>query len=246
MANTPFATQVINEMNRRGWTMAELQRKSGVSYNIIAKLKQRPESSTKADPGRKLAAALGLRWNDALADDQDGDASQATPGKTQERASIPYTPIGQGDAPAIALAAVDVDTGSTAQVSIYDVHASAGYGALVSEEYIVDRLTFPLGYLQQLTSAHPRDLSIISVTGDSMEPLLRHKDVVMIDHTKTNLDWDGVFVLRFGDALHIKRVSRGTRGTVLILSENPAYPPREVPRDEIEVVGRVIWTGKKM
>ena len=63
MNSKPFATQVIERMTELGWSMKELARQSGVSYDIINKMKQRPESSTKADNGRKLAKALGLDWH---------------------------------------------------------------------------------------------------------------------------------------------------------------------------------------
>ncbi len=137
-------------------------------------------------------------------------------------------------------------TASTSDmVAIFNVEASAGHGALIDSEIIVDRLSFPPGYLRRITSANPRDLAIIGVKGKSMEPTLSDDDVVMVDMTKRDLSFDGLFVLRDGGAsLLVKRVSRGRRrGTVMLISDNPTYPPIEREIEDIEVVGRVVWKG---
>jgi len=134
-------------------------------------------------------------------------------------------------------------------VAVYDVQASAGPGMIVHDESAVAQLAFPPGYLAQLTRANPRDLSIIGVKGDSMLPTLADDDLVMIDRTKKDLSFDGLFVIRDGgDALLIKRIGRASRrGFVSIISDNRAvYPAVEKPLDEVEVIGRVIWKGGKV
>lgn len=140
------------------------------------------------------------------------------------------------------------DTQEAHMIDVYDVHASAGYGALVADhEEVIDRLSFPPEYLSRITKTAPRHLAIIGVKGDSMEPTLRDDDVVMIDTTKTSLDYDGLFVLRWGDALHVKRVGRATNGSVRIISDNGSiYPAVDMERREIAVVGKVVWMGKKV
>ncbi len=132
-------------------------------------------------------------------------------------------------------------------VPVYGVSASAGHGVIVDEEMIVDQLSFPPGYLRRITSSAPKDLAIIGVKGKSMEPTLSDDDVVMIDTTKRDLSFDGLFVLRDGGAsLLVKRVSRGRRrGMVMLISDNPNYPPIERDVSEVEVVGKVVWKGVK-
>lgn len=132
-------------------------------------------------------------------------------------------------------------------VPVFSVTASAGYGALVDGEEIVDRLAFPAGYLRRITSANPRDLAIIGVKGKSMEPTLSDDDLVMVDTSKRDLSFDGLFVLRDGGAsLLVKRIGRGRRrGTVMLISDNPTFHPVEREIEEIEVVGKVVWKGVK-
>lgn len=134
-------------------------------------------------------------------------------------------------------------------VPVYDVAASAGNGANVDDyEAIAYSLAFPPDYLRRITKARPDCLAIISVKGDSMEPTLKDDDVVMLDRSKTSLSYDGLFVLRFGEALHVKRVTRAAKpGFVTIISDNRgAYPMQEWPEEQVAVIGKVIWVGGKV
>lgn len=132
-------------------------------------------------------------------------------------------------------------------VPVYDVEASAGNGATVDSEHHVMNLAFSQQYLREMTFAKGNDLAVIRVKGDSMEPTLLDDDLVMIDRTKRNLDYDGLFVLRFGDALHVKRIGRGVkRGSVMVISDNQIYPPVQTDRDQIDVIGKVLWYGRKV
>lgn len=134
-------------------------------------------------------------------------------------------------------------------VPVYNVEASAGGGAVVSTEYQVDSLSFPEGYLRRITQSNPRDLAVISVKGDSMTPTLDDDDVVMLDVSKRDLSYDGLFVIRDnGDALLVKRIGRATRsGFVSLISDNNKhYPTVERAWDDIEVIGKVIWKGGKV
>lgn len=132
-------------------------------------------------------------------------------------------------------------------VPVYDISASAGHGAVVDYESIAYSLAFPPDYLRRITRANPKDLTIISVKGDSMEPTLHDDDVVMLDMSKTSLGYEGLFVIRIADVLHVKRLSHSRPGHVLVISDNKAkYPEREYSTDDIEVVGKVLWSGGKV
>ena len=135
-----------------------------------------------------------------------------------------------------------------ALVPIYDVAAAAGDGMVVEEyEAVLSHLAFPPNYIKHITRTNPKNLAIISVIGNSMVPTLAHDDIVMVDATKKNIDYDGMFVLRHGGLLKVKRVQWGPgRETVILISDNDRqHQPMEVPASDIEVVGRVVWTGVK-
>lgn len=130
---------------------------------------------------------------------------------------------------------------------VYDVAASAGNGTHVEGEEVICNMAFDRGFLRRMTDAPPRDLAIIRVKGHSMEPTLLDDDHVLIDRTKTNLSFDGLFVLRFDDALHVKRIGRSARkGHVMVISDHPAYPDLDMPKEDLDVIGRVLWVGRKV
>jgi phage repressor protein C with HTH and peptisase S24 domain len=135
----------------------------------------------------------------------------------------------------------------SALVPVYNVEAGAGPGRIVDFEEHIANLAFSPRYLSEMTAARGRDLAAIRIRGDSMEPTLLDNDIVLIDRTRTSLDHDGLFILRFGEALHCKRIGRGrSRTTVQVISDNRIYPPVEMDRSEIDVIGRVLWFGRKV
>lgn len=145
-----------------------------------------------------------------------------------------------------------VENGDTAPndkalVSVYDVTASAGPGAVNEYEPQTHSLAFPPDYLKKLTSSPPSKLAIISVKGDSMEPTLLGGDIVLLDTSKTHLGYDGLFVLRMDDVLHVKRVGRSAKsGHITIISDNPSQSDFEKEIGAVTAVGKVLWYGRKV
>jgi phage repressor protein C with HTH and peptisase S24 domain len=138
---------------------------------------------------------------------------------------------------------------SAPSIPVYDVTASAGHGAfLVDNEEVTDRLSFPPGYLRELTSTPVANLRIIRTKGDSMVPTIAEDDLVLVDMAKRDLSFDGIFVIRDdGAALLVKRIGRAARrGYVMVISDNPRYAPTERLLAEIEVIGKVIWMGVRV
>lgn len=121
--------------------------------------------------------------------------------------------------------------------------ASAGPGAFGAQEIPYDTIRFTRRWLREM-GLEGADLSAIRVEGDSMEPLLRSGDEIFVDRHKRG--GEGVFVVRIGDALHVKQIRASQAGTIALISANDAYPPLELPRDEVEVIGRVVWKGGRV
>jgi phage repressor protein C with HTH and peptisase S24 domain len=135
------------------------------------------------------------------------------------------------------------------QIPVLDVEASAGHGALAEMESKSGQFGFDEGWLRKLTPSKASSLSIIHVHGDSMEPTLNDGDEVMVDlgDGQSRLR-DGIYVLRMDDALNVKRVAIEPQGRrISVLSDNPAYPSwRGLERRSINIVGRVLWFGRKL
>lgn len=73
------------------------------------------------------------------------------------------------------------DKSSTIMIREYDVALSAGAGTYPDEHaLIIDARPFSKNWIHQ-KGLNPASLALVRVNGDSMEPLLRDKDIVMID-----------------------------------------------------------------
>ncbi|MAB45750.1 MAG: transcriptional regulator [Erythrobacter sp.] len=135
------------------------------------------------------------------------------------------------------------DTEGFVQVPRLPLEASAGPGAFSAEEISYDAFQFSRRWLREM-GLEGADLTAIRVEGDSMEPLLRSGDEIFVDRNKRG--GEGVFVVRIGDALHVKQVQSRGPGDIALISANDAYAPIELARDEIEVIGRVVWKGGRL
>ncbi len=124
------------------------------------------------------------------------------------------------------------------------VSASAGPGRANDQEQPFDSFRFSTRWLREqgLEAAH---LSAIAVEGDSMEPLLKAGDEVLVDGSPQPFR-DGIHVVRLEDTLLVKRVAAQGGGRLMLLSSNTAYPPVEVAAEEIEIVGRVVWKSGRL
>lgn len=135
-------------------------------------------------------------------------------------------------------------------VPVYDVRAAAGAGAMVEAEEVVDFLHFKQEWIRAELHAQPADLSLIYVDGESMEPMLRPGDVILINRSDQAVTREGIYVLRMDGALLVKRLQRKPGGVIKVSSDNPAYDPFEVKPDQamsdFAVIGRVVWSGRRM
>jgi len=122
--------------------------------------------------------------------------------------------------------------------------ASAGPGALALEELPIGAFRFSARWLRE-QGLDPRMLSAIRVEGDSMEGTLRDGDEILVDRSPRPLR-DGIHVVRTGEALLVKRVDLGRPGTITLVSDNPAYRPIELPPEDVQVIGRVVWKSGRL
>ena len=139
-----------------------------------------------------------------------------------------------------------VDQDQYCYVPLYDVYASAGHGSLIDQEPVVDRLAFKRDWLKGEMGLNPDKCCLIHVTGDSMEPTLHKKDVVMLDCTHTIYIEDGIYCLRLDGGLLVKRVQRINGNQVKIISDNSVYESFVIDAGEVVFIGMAVWVGKRL
>jgi Peptidase S24-like len=101
----------------------------------------------------------------------------------------------------------------------------------------------PRGVIPSDLEARARDLMLIQVGSDAMEPEIARTDVVVIDTAQRALSSEGTWLLNEGRAQVLRRViltSREGQPCVILRASNQRYPDHFVSPDEVDVVGRCI------
>ena len=97
--------------------------------------------------------------------------------------------------------------------------------------------------------AKPENLRMITVDGDSMDPLFSSGDRILIDVSRQVPVPPGIFVIWDGMGLVTKRlehVPHSEPARVVITSANPEYASYERLVDEIRIVGRAVWFSRRL
>lgn len=135
-------------------------------------------------------------------------------------------------------------------VARYNLQASAGPGReAAASPALLHHHLFRLQWLRRVTAAPLERLAMIEVVGDSMEPTLRSGDTALIDLDQRNpARRDGMYVLNNDGDLQVKRVAaHPVTHKLTISSDNPAYRPWiDIAPDTIDIVGLVIWVGRRI
>ena len=136
------------------------------------------------------------------------------------------------------------------QIPELDVRASAGHGAFhEGDEEIKAVWMFPDAVIRHELRARSANLRIITIDGDSMEPLLASGDRVLVDTSQRVPAPPGIFVIWDGLGIVAKRIEHiptAEPSRIVIKSVNPLYNDYERPTEDVNIIGRVIWAGKKL
>jgi phage repressor protein C with HTH and peptisase S24 domain len=85
----------------------------------------------------------------------------------------------------------------------------------------------------------------LRITGDSMTPLYREGDRVIVDPNAADVrKGDRVVVQTLGGETVAKELAALTARSVTLASINPAWPPRTLPRREIRWMARILWVSQ--
>lgn len=131
-------------------------------------------------------------------------------------------------------------------VPIAEIDQDYGMGGTFTGDHIELQVHyFPRLWVESITSSPPVFLTIARGKGDSMDPTIRDRDMVIIDRSRRKLDEaDAIWALTVGDIGMIKRLR--LRGSMVIIqSDNDRVSDEEVPADEVNLVGRVVFIGRR-
>ncbi|WP_254208673.1 S24 family peptidase [Burkholderia multivorans] len=126
----------------------------------------------------------------------------------------------------------------------YDYRFSAGTGLIQWEVRQKKALPFDIGFFRALGSK-PKDCKLVRVHGDSMEPYLFDRDMIMVDTAK-NIIRDGkVYAIYFADEPLVKQIFKEAGGAITLHSINSGkYPDKTISPehlDSVSIMGEVIY-----
>jgi len=140
----------------------------------------------------------------------------------------------------------EVDTAELDTVGIQHIDQAYGLGAMFTDSPVeVEVLQFPKVWVDSITSTNPFFLTWTRGRGDSMEPTIHDGDLILLDRSRRSVDEaDALWAFTVGDVGAIKRLRvKGDR--YKIMSDNASVPEDEEPIDFVNIVGRVIFVGKR-
>lgn len=121
-----------------------------------------------------------------------------------------------------------------------------GFAKAGSEGYF-DDAGFPIGdgwEEVRFPGLETEKVYALEITGDSMEPVYRRGDRIVVAPEAAVRRGDRVVVrTREGEVL-AKVLGRQTERTVELLSLNPDYGPRELQRNELAWMARILWASQ--
>ncbi len=150
-------------------------------------------------------------------------------------------------------------------VDSWSVKASAGEGEEVHQELVINKMAFRKDWLKS-HGLDRRKLSILKAKGDSMYPTIYDGDTLLIttyfykEGTRYHIGKqpesinelrDGLYVIRIARSMLVKRLQILPGGSVEVISDNESYKPFVIPPDgsgiddQIQIIGRVEWVGRK-
>lgn len=130
------------------------------------------------------------------------------------------------------------------QIKRHPIEVSAGNGA--DGDADTDTGTGHYAYNKKWLERRglkPSALSVISVRGDSMEPEINDKDLVLLDNTDTTPRDGNIYVVRFSGDVFVKRIQKLPGDQLQLVSRNEVYPPIVIQHPEadgVEIIGRVV------
>jgi phage repressor protein C with HTH and peptisase S24 domain len=138
----------------------------------------------------------------------------------------------------------DAQTSKFVLISQVNGRISAGAG-LLPDDSVDIKIAFRRDWIKK--KGNPENMSLIKVSGDSMQPTLLSGDIALVDHGHNYLDLQGgIYAIAVDGEIMIKRVQPIPGGKILVISDNKQYTPLEIAAENIRVNGKVIWYAREL
>lgn len=132
------------------------------------------------------------------------------------------------------------------QLTLLDVKAAAGNG-FDNNDYpeSVQLIEVSEKWARNNLGHSFKSISVITASGDSMQPTFNCGDWLFVDKTTNFYDEDGVYVFMSSSGLKVKRLQKFVSGELRIISDNQKYKSEVIEDNEfnsIKICGKVVAT----
>lgn len=196
-------------------TQTEFAKELGVTQSII-NMVEKGRRAVSSNIKYGLLQKFGIDWNNPVLTCGSFDKNFSTSEKYKPSVGIPY----------------------------YSAKVAAG-GGFENVGYPDSKvLFFDKRWLENELNLQPEHLSIVKAEGDSMIPNIQDGDLLMVDNSSLNIINNKTFVIYQNGLYRVKKLKKEIDGTIMILSNNPLYPP-EIMKEETKIIGQVVWNGSR-
>lgn len=206
----------------KGWNRPELAKRMKTSPQQLERLEKGQRNLT-SDWIDKAARALGVPPADII------------------------TPLGKVALPDFAPTVGASDGDGAIALKRINLAFAMGDGTNLDDHVEEGRIEFDANLLRAISTSPASRLVVADGVGDSMRPTLLDSDMIVIDTLQTDIIADRIYAMSIYGSGAVKRLSPASRTEVEVISDNPDLPSRVriVPREEIRIIGRVIWSGRR-
>ena len=209
-AGTKKENRILELLNLKGWSQAELARKLGVSAQSV----QYWTTGKTFPRGQRLA-------------------------KLAELSGYPQSWfLGEDPAPSFITQDKHPKKSDSVTFTVLDVEFSCGDGSQVRGDFIdvVRSIELDPEYARRLVGNRPfTNIEIGNARGDSMTPTIAPGDLLFLDKTVTYFDGDGIYAFCFDGECYVKRLQKiGSK--IVVLSDNSKYQPWCIEKDGLNML----------
>lgn len=134
-------------------------------------------------------------------------------------------------------------------IPLHSLSPSAGAGAFCEGDFIEEWIQIPQAIIDWM-AVPIKFLCLTRVAGSSMTPTLTDGELIFVDRRYDRVIGEGIYVLRFENALLVKRIQVQPGGVLQIISDNPAFPPFSVspkaPPGDFSILARIVSHLRKL
>lgn len=225
---------------REGITPTDLSRRTGVNQSTISRIINGKIKNPTDDQAYPLAQYFRITTEQLRGRQPLEKASIATKERQQEAVMDGPAEVWGDESP---LPDDDVYV-----PFLKEIELAAGIGSMAIEINGNRKLRFGK-YSLRNNGVEPENARCVSITGNSMEPILRKGSSVGVDLGRKAIADGDMYAINHGGMLRVKQVYRLPAGGLRLRSfnrdEHPDedYTAQELQDQEISVIGRVFWGG---